>query len=350
MTARCWRPRTSSRRQANARSGAIRAKGSDAAFRKALADLGAQSGHPELAGVPWALWGHSGGGTWAGAMALLHPQRVAAAWLRSGVPPVKTTRFPDVGDAFPVSLAALQVPLMCNLGTAEGVTVKDNRFAQVWPVNEAFFEELRSRGALIGVAIDPRTSHECGNQRYLAIPWFDACLTARLPKKTGEPLAPMPAASAWLAALHASEAVPAATFSGDRDKAIWLPNEGIARAWMNYVHDTAVEDKTPPPAPKNLRVKDNVLTWEADADLESGLAGFIIERDGRIVATLPENPANRFGRPIFQGLQYSDTPAQPLVAMTFTDSIAEPGRRHAYRIIAVNTVGLKSEGASNRSD
>ena len=57
--------------------------GSDAAFEKCLVDLGAKSGHPELSTVPWALWGHSGGGHWAGGMALLHPDRVAAAWLRS---------------------------------------------------------------------------------------------------------------------------------------------------------------------------------------------------------------------------------------------------------------------------
>ena len=57
-----------------------------AAFQKCLVDLGAKSGHPELAKVPWALWGHSGGGHWAGGMVLLHPERVAAAWLRSGVP------------------------------------------------------------------------------------------------------------------------------------------------------------------------------------------------------------------------------------------------------------------------
>lgn len=325
-------------------------KGSDAAFRRALADLGRQSGHPELADVPWALWGHSGGGTWAGAMALLHPERVAAAWLRSGVPPVKTPRFPEVANALAIPPAALRIPLMCNLGTAEGVTNKDNRFAHVWPANEAFFGELRSRGALIAIAIDPRTSHECGNQRYLAIPWFDACLTARLPKKVGEPLASMPSASAWLAAPHAKEAMPAATFSGDRAKAIWLPHERIARAWMNYVRDTEVEDTTPPPAPRNLRVNGNVLTWEADADLESGLAGFIIERDGQVVAKLPEKPANRFGRPVFQGLQYSDTPTQPLVAMTFTDTTAEPGRRHTYGISSVNTIGLKSGNSSSNTD
>jgi hypothetical protein len=35
------------------------------------------------------------------------------------------------------------------------------------------------------VSVDPNSSHDCGNQRYLAIPWFDACLTARLPEKGG---------------------------------------------------------------------------------------------------------------------------------------------------------------------
>ena len=42
-------------------------------------------------------------------------------------------------------------------------------------------------------AVDPLTAHECGNQRYLAIPWLDACLTARLPKAGGDPLKAMPA-------------------------------------------------------------------------------------------------------------------------------------------------------------
>ena len=77
---------------------------------------------------------------------------------------------------------------MCNLGTKEGVTVKDEQFAGVWPANEAFFNEVRGKGGLVGVAVDPLSSHDCGNQRYLAIPWLDACLTARLPKAAGDPL------------------------------------------------------------------------------------------------------------------------------------------------------------------
>src|SRR3954452_7565151 len=99
--------------------------GSDAAFQKCLVDFGEKSGHPELVKVPWALWGHSGGGHWAGGMVLLHPERVAAAWLRSGVPLLKASAERKGIKAHAQPDAALQVPVMCNLGTKEGVTAKD---------------------------------------------------------------------------------------------------------------------------------------------------------------------------------------------------------------------------------
>jgi lysophospholipase L1-like esterase len=317
--------------------------GSGAAFRKGLADLGAKSGHPELAKAPWALWGHSGGGHWAGGMVMLHPDRIAAAWLRSGVPLLKDDPTRKGIKAHKLPGAALKVPLMCNLGTKEGVTVKDRNFAGVWPANEVFFNEVRGKGGLIGVAVDPLSSHDCGNQRYLAIPWLDACLTARLPKAAGDPLIAMPTDKAWLAPPTGSEAVPVAKFTGEPLKAAWLPNEALAKAWMQYVKDTKVSDATPPPAPTNVRVEGNTLTWEAEADPESGLASFIIERDGHVLATVPERGENPFGRPVFQNLQYSDTPTQPLVPMRFTDTKAGPAGKHTYRVIAVNTVGLKSE-------
>jgi pimeloyl-ACP methyl ester carboxylesterase len=316
--------------------------GSAAAFRKCLVDLGAQSGHPELAEVPWALWGHSGGGLWAGALVLLHPERVAAAWLRSGVPLLKPDPTRPGTKPHTLSDAALKVPVMCNPGTKEGVTVKNDRFAGVWPANEAFFSEVRSRGGLISVAVDPLTSHECGNQRYLAIPWLDACLTARLPKVRTDPLQDMPADGTWLAEPTGSTAVPASEFAGDPLKAAWLPSASLARAWMQYVKDTAVADITPPPAPTNLRVSGHTLTWKAEADLESGLASFLIERDGQFLANLPEQGQNPFGRAVFQNLQYSDTPTQPLVPLQFTDATAQPATNHTYRVIAVNTAGLRS--------
>lgn len=322
--------------------------GSGGAFQKGLADLGVKSGHPELAQVPWALWGHSGGGHWAGGMVLLHPERVVAAWLRSGVPLLKSNPERSSIQAHTVPRAALQVPMMCNLGTKEGFTVKEGGFAGVWPANEAFFTEIRGQGGLIGVAVDPLTSHECGNQRYLAIPWLDACLTARLPAAMGAPLKPMPATEAWLVPLPVAGAdgvapVALANYTGLKEASVWLPNAGVAQAWAQYVRDTAVSDVTPPPAPTHLRVNGNELTWDAEADLESGLAHFVIERDGEVLTTVPKQGKNSFGRPIFQNLQYSDTPPQPLVTMRYTDTTAEAGKPHRYRVLAVNTVGLPSK-------
>lgn len=333
--------------QANCQMWCDPRNGSGDAFQKCLVDLGSKSGHPELATVPWALWGHSGGGHWAGGMVLLYPQRVAAAWLRSGVPLLKPN--PDRPEINPHTIpdAALKVPVMCNPGTKEGVTVKDGRFARVWPANEEFFYGMRGKGSLIGVAVDPLTAHECGNQRYFAIPWLDACLSLRLPESTGEPLKAMPTGSAWLASPTGFEAVPEEKFSGAPLKAAWFPSKSVAKTWTQYVKDTQVSDDTPPPAPTNLMVNGNVLTWDAEADLESGLAGFIIERDGEVLARVPEQSKNRFGRPIFQNLQYSDTPTQPLVPMRFTDQQASPDTKHKYRVIAINTAGLKSKPSAS---
>jgi pimeloyl-ACP methyl ester carboxylesterase len=319
--------------------------GSDAAFQKCLVDLGKQSGHPELAEVPWALWGHSGGGHWAGGMVLLHPDRVAAAWLRSGVPLLAADPDRPAIKAHTLPAAALKVPLMCNLGTKEGVTVKDSRFAGVWPANETFFHAVRGQGGLVGIAVDPLTSHECGNQRYLAIPWLDACLVARLPTESGQ-LLEMPAEEAWLADVGSTSAAAANEFTADPFKALWLPDGKIAHAWQQYVKDTNVSDMTPPPAPTNLQVRGNELSWQAEADLESGLARFVIERDGQLLAEVPEQGKNPFGRPIFQNLQYSDTPTQPLVPLRYADTTAVAGQKHAYRITAVNTAGLKSSAVA----
>ena len=96
-------------------------------------------------------------------------------------------------------------------------------------------------------------------------------------------------------------------------------------------------DTTPPPAPYEVQLRGGELTWRVRADLESGLRGFLIERDGKPLASLP---AKLDERTVFQGITFHDTPKDPPPALSFTDPAPTLGAR--YRVIAVNTAGLKS--------
>jgi hypothetical protein len=317
-------------------------RGSDQRFLQSLDDLGRISGHPELASVPWALWGHSGGGMWVGYMTMLYPDHVAAVWMNSGLPFI---------DAFPerqgmrgvkVPDEVINIPMMVNLGTQEGVTVKEGRFSYMWPGTELFFKALREKGVFISVAVDPLTGHPTGNQRYLAIPWFDACLNARLPKKSGDLLNNITEEGSWYTTLLGSKVYPGSQFPGDTKKAVWLPNEEVAMAWEHYVRDTKIPDTTLPPAPFNVKSKDGLITWSAEADLESGIRHFLIERDGVIIDSIPRKHANHNSRKVFQGMNNSDTPSKSLQKMEYLDTLAIPGVNHKYKVFSVNTAGLIS--------
>ncbi|MDB6140133.1 MAG: hypothetical protein JWO94_3205 [Verrucomicrobiaceae bacterium] len=312
--------------------------GSDAKFQQALADFAKETKHPELTSVPWCLWGHSGGGVWVSLMLAAHPERVVAVWCRSGTALADATiKRPDRTEPV-IPEAAYGVPVMANTGIKEK---DDKRFHTAWETSHQMHLDMRAKGAPIGVAPDPRTSHQCGDQRYAAIAFFDTCLAMRLPVKNGEPLKPVDQSGAWLAEVDTDAAVPAAEFKGDKTKSVWLPNEAFAKVWMEYVKTGTVGDTTPPPAPTGVKVTGNEITWEATADLESGLGGFIIERDGKTIATLPEKPDSTFGRPLFQSMTYSDTPKPPLAEMKYVDKEATPAAK--YHIIAVNSAGLKSK-------
>jgi hypothetical protein len=331
-------------------------KGSDKTFLKALNDLAAKSAHPEIATVPWVLWGHSGGGIWADVMSTLHPDRIIAMWLRSGTAAMFRTHpeFPQPT----IPAAVYTIPMMANPGVKEKQAIKPGqpdpsekgKEKGPWYGNLATVREYRAKGALIAFAPDPRTGHECGDSRYLAIPFLDACIAARLPDKDGkdQTLKPMDTSHAWLAPILGDQAQHASEYKGDPSDAVWLPNEAVAKAWMEYVKTGAVGDTTPPPAPFDVRTSPGVdestqITWNAQADFESGISQFIILRDGQELAHVPEKPVGKFGRPLFQSMTYHDTPAKPLPQMRYLDTTAKPGKKHVYTIISVNSVGLKSK-------
>jgi hypothetical protein len=276
-------------------------------------------------------------------MQTMYPERIAAIWFRSGT----AFEYWEKGEVVKpeIPAAAMGIPMMCNPGVKENGDAKANA---AWTGTLAMFKAYRAKGAPIGFAPDPRTGHETGDSRYLAIPFFDACLALRLPDSGSDrqSLKPVDMQQAWLAPLMGEAAQSTAKFSGHTVDSVWLPGESFANAWTQYVKTGATEDTTPPPAPTNVKAvakPDGVeLTWDAEADFESGLTAFLIERDGKPLAQYPEKPQNRFGRPLFQNMSYGDTPVAPLLDFQFTDKTAKAGAKHEYRIVAVNSAGLKS--------
>ncbi len=241
--------------------------------------------------------------------------------------------------------AAYKVPILCTAGVKEKGLTK---------LLQTTFQNYRAQGAPVGFASDPRTGHECGDSRYFAIPYLDACLAMRLPDQWSKDqnLKPMDTSKAWLASLLGDKAVPAAEYKGDPREAVWLPNEAVAKAWMEYVKTGAVGDTTPPPTPGNVQVtpqgdKGTEITWSAEADLESGIGHFIVLRDGKEFANVPPSPVGKFGRPLFQSMTYHDTPAQPLPEMRYVDASAQAGEEHTYAIVTVNSAGLKSKPSAD---
>jgi hypothetical protein len=331
--------------------------GSDKSYLKALEEASVQSGHPELKTVPWVLWGHSGGAIWGNVMTMLHPERVAAVFLRSASAysfrydwHVKRPGFqqPEV----PAALYA--VPTMCFAGEKEKPQYSEvQRWNGVWEGEVATFKDYRAKGAPIGFTRDPKTAHECGDSRYMAIPFLDACLAMRLPAKgsTDQTLRPVDLSDAWLAPLLGDTAVPAADFKGNPLEAVWLPNAAVARVWMEYSKNGTVGDSTPPSAPFDVKVvakpdQGNEISWDAEADFESGIGGFIILRDGRGLARLPQAAQDHiYGspRPLFQGISFHDTPTAPIPEMRYLDASSHAGEKHTYKVITLNSAGVPSE-------
>jgi len=90
--------------------------------------------------------------------------------------------------------------------------------------------------------------------------------------------------------------------------------------------------------------RSNEITWDAEADFESGIGGFFVMRDNRALARLPTmTPPAVYGRPLFQGLSYHDTPEGPPAEMRYLDVSAKPGEKHTYSILTVNSAGVPSE-------
>jgi pimeloyl-ACP methyl ester carboxylesterase len=325
---------------ANCRNWCDPRSGSDAIFLRALDELASDTGHPELASVPWCLWGHSGGGYWVSLMLEKHPERIVAIYCRSGA---ATTAWLGELPTVKYSTEAYNVPIILNPGIKER---GDKQFNGAWEATSQFFEMFRAKGAPVAFAPDPFSSHDCRNSRLLAIPFFDDCLRLRLPR-SGIGLKTIPISKGVLADWQAGTASPA-SLTGTNALS-WLPDQLSAIAYAQYVKTGITRDITPPRtgpviafATRGESASQVNMEWTAEADFESGIKQFAIYRDGQLLAKYPEDPKSNSGFPQFQTISYHDTPVPGALAMRFTDTSAPTDKAVTYTISTINGAGLES--------
>lgn len=307
--------------------------GSDQAFHTALNKLAEKSGYPELRTVPWALWGHSGGAFWVSRMLQAHPDRIIAVVARSG--------------GFHISNpASFRVPVLFNYGRMErprlnGIT---------------YYPGGRKNNAHWLIAPDPKTGHECGNSRLLAIPFLDICFGLRLPTEEQEALRSVDLKDSWLGDPCSFEITKLEGYQGDPLAKVWLPDGNFALKWKEYVKTGWVTDTTRPEAPYNLSYeflgKRTVsIIWEAEADLESGIKQFYLYRNGKQSKKFV-GINDDYVKKNFQYGNYGDEPGPEALyenvdkwiptKMEFVDYRLHPDSIYTYRIRMANWSGLES--------
>jgi pimeloyl-ACP methyl ester carboxylesterase len=288
--------------------------GSSDAFLTALATVATQSHHPELAGVPWVLWGHSGGADWSAQMLQQYPDRtIAVVAVRGGAFTLLGT------DA---NLA--NIPVLFALGAQDKVAVKETH-----TLPRQVFDRYRRRDAPWALAIAAGAGHETGDTRLLAIPYLDVILTQRLPPDNK--LRPIDKSQGWLGNLATHNIAPIDRFADDRLSAVWLPDENTAHQWQQYITTGKIHSTRAPMAPTALtatRIASTtaLLTWQYPPDLAHGLPSFRIYRDRQAIGTVTG-----------QGHDFGDAAAPPHIVLEFQDRNAQADA--SYSVGAINQLG-----------
>ncbi|GAB3427374.1 alpha/beta fold hydrolase [Niabella aquatica] len=300
--------------------------GSADALLKTLKEIGGLSGHPELANVPWLIWGHSGGGYWALSMLRQFPQRILALFGYS--PAFAPGNYPS---------EALKVPVMMRHAGPVGD-------ACCWYTSINEFGKLRSAGGYVSIAYTAGQTHNYSYVRYMAIPFFEAAMKQRFPEKSGSGFSKMKGidtSKAWLGDTATYNIYPAAKYPGNKYAASWLPDSAVAIRWREYVINGTVKDKSPPAAPYDVSVGKRynmsvLVEWKADADIESGISHFNIYKDDKLVTRFPAAGS-------YQTFDTNGDDAYPLETLPLQAEISWPPNDPGIIYIStVNHFGLES--------
>ena len=253
--------------------------GSDASLLKGIDSLSILSGHPELTDAPWLLWGHSGGGHWVLSMLSKHPQKVIAL--------VAYSAAFDPKFNYPASVA--KVPVLLRHAGKDDINEPP---VKCWETAVNQFSTLRKMKGLASIVHNKNQTHNFSYIRRLTIPFFESVLQQRLPADESNLLRDMDYSKSWLADTTGIKIYKASTFMGNHDSMSWLPDSITARKYQEFIQSGTILDHTLPPTPYHVIIKKQnrqgiKITWEADADIESGIKYFNIYKNGKFIQRFP---------------------------------------------------------------
>ena len=196
------------------------------AFVAGLADLAARSGHAELAHAPLIFSSMSAGTGMCLALAEHLPERTLACGLVAL----------EVG---PETSAVRDVPMLTIFGSKDGKQM---------PQLEALLPKRRAEfDASWAIAVQWSRGHEWGQANNLLWPFFDEIIRQRYPVVAAPASGPVQLrrydpARVWLAdpaswKSRAPTIAAAASYTGNKAAACWLPGEDVARVWQSFVVD-----------------------------------------------------------------------------------------------------------------
>ena len=297
------------------------AEGSYDTFIRSISEIAMKSNHLELENVPWVLWGHSGGGHWVYEMVLQHPDKILCSVLKSPA----WTENSDLG---------LQVPILCLLGIQESY---DNFSKDVWCSSVEAMKYRIRKNAPVCIAPDPTSGHESANSRLLAIPFIDEILNLQSDDSTTN-FNRNNESYADLDNLKLKDKITDIEYI---DNANWFPNKSFAEKWLEFIKTGYVTDSTPPlKAPYNVEVrniKDRIIiSWKAEADIQSGIKGFKIYRNNKVI-----NTGSTQSKWNFQ-IDYHDNPKEIYDKFEFVDRDLFKNGEYRYQISLINLAGLES--------
>jgi len=296
-------------------------EGSYSTFIRGISEIAKKSNHEELGNVPWVLWGHSGGGHWVYDMVLQHPDKILCSVMRS----------PAWTDT---SSLGLQVPLLCLVGIQESY----NNFSKdVWCSSlEAMKYRIREN-APVCIAFDPTSGHETANSRVLAISFIDEILKLRSDDRESI----INRSNQCYVDLDNLMLTDKITDIEYIDNANWFPNKLFAEKWLEFIKTGNVTDSTPPTeSPYGVEARKQgkgvVISWQATADIESGIKGFRIYRNNKII-NMDSSQSNWN----FQ-FDYHDNPLEIYDRFEYVDRNINKEGEYKYQVSLINKAGLES--------